>query len=117
MTLRLLDFMITPESVQQRMESIDLSNKKLGVASAIIIASCIKDNGFLKELRCGIRLHHTSHSIGQCPDDTWFTPLLTASPTTRSRGGPRPSPLCCERNPRAFRPWTRRAGLASMAWS
>ena len=33
-------------------EKIDLSNKKLGVASAIIIASCIKGNGSLKELRC-----------------------------------------------------------------
>ena len=33
-------------------EKLDLSNKSLGVASAIIIASCIKDNGFLKELRC-----------------------------------------------------------------
>ena len=33
-------------------EKIDLSDKNLGVASAIIIASCIKDNGSLKELRC-----------------------------------------------------------------
>ena len=33
-------------------EKIDLSSKKLGVASAIIIASCIKGNGSLKELRC-----------------------------------------------------------------
>jgi hypothetical protein len=31
-------------------EKIDLSNKRLGVASAIIIASCIKENGVLKEL-------------------------------------------------------------------
>ena len=38
-------------------EKIDLSNKKLGVASAIIIASCIKDNGSLKELRCGEHIH------------------------------------------------------------
>jgi len=30
---------------------IDLSGKKLGVASAIIIASCIKENGVLKELK------------------------------------------------------------------
>mmetsp|Transcript_15891 Transcript_15891/g.37636 ORF Transcript_15891/g.37636 Transcript_15891/m.37636 type:complete len:833 (-) Transcript_15891:301-2799(-) len=31
-------------------EKIDLSSKHLGVASAIIIASCIKENGVLKEL-------------------------------------------------------------------
>ena len=31
-------------------EKIDLSNKGLGFASAIIIASCIKENGVLKEL-------------------------------------------------------------------
>ena len=33
-------------------EKIDLSNKKLGVASAIIIASCIKENGVLRTLKC-----------------------------------------------------------------
>ena len=33
-------------------EKIDLSDKGLGVASAIIIASCIKGNGVLKELKC-----------------------------------------------------------------
>ena len=33
-------------------EKIDLSNKMLGVASAIIIASCIKGNVSLKELLC-----------------------------------------------------------------
>jgi hypothetical protein len=33
-------------------EKIDLSDKGLGVASAIIIASCIKENGVLKELKC-----------------------------------------------------------------
>ena len=33
-------------------EKIDLSDKKLGVASAIIIASCIKENRVLKELKC-----------------------------------------------------------------
>ena len=32
-------------------ESIDLSNKGLGVASAFIIASCIKENSVLKELK------------------------------------------------------------------
>ena len=35
-------------------EKIDLSRKGLGVASAIIIASCIKGNGVLKELKCAI---------------------------------------------------------------
>ena len=33
-------------------EKIDLSNKGLGVASVIIIASCIKESGVLKELKC-----------------------------------------------------------------
>ena len=33
-------------------EKIDLSHKKLGVASAIIISNCIKENGVLKELKC-----------------------------------------------------------------
>ena len=33
-------------------EKIDLSDKKLGAASAIIIASCIKENGVLMELKC-----------------------------------------------------------------
>ena len=36
----------------KRTEKIDLSDKELGVTSAIIIASCIKKNGVLKELRC-----------------------------------------------------------------
>ena len=35
-------------------EKIDLSRKRLGIASAIIIASCIKGNGVLKELKCAI---------------------------------------------------------------
>ena len=30
----------------------DLLSKRLGIASAIIIASCIKENGVLKELKC-----------------------------------------------------------------
>ena len=33
-------------------EKIDLSGKKLNVASAIIIASCVKENNVLKELKC-----------------------------------------------------------------
>ena len=37
-------------------EKIDLSSKQLGVASAIIIASCFKENGVLKELKCAARL-------------------------------------------------------------
>ena len=35
-------------------EKIDLSDKGLGIASAIIIASCIKGNGVLKELKCAV---------------------------------------------------------------
>ena len=33
-------------------EKIDLSRKRLGVASGIIIATCIKENHVLKELEC-----------------------------------------------------------------
>ena len=33
-------------------EKIDLSGKGLGVASGIIIATCIKENHVLKELEC-----------------------------------------------------------------
>ena len=36
-------------------ERIDLSGKGLGVASAIVIASCIKENRVLKELKCACR--------------------------------------------------------------
>jgi len=32
--------------------SLDISKKRLSVASASVIASCIKDNGVLKELKC-----------------------------------------------------------------
>ena len=35
-------------------EKIQLGNKGLSVASGIIIASCIKGNGVLKELKCAI---------------------------------------------------------------
>ena len=35
-------------------EKIDLSNKNLGVASAFIIAACIKENGVLKKLKCAL---------------------------------------------------------------
>ena len=48
-------------------EKIDLSHKLLrGVASAIIIASCIKGNGVLKELKCAaapysVRFHVSAH--------------------------------------------------------
>jgi hypothetical protein len=33
-------------------KKINLSNERLGVASAIIIATCIKESGVLKELKC-----------------------------------------------------------------
>ena len=36
-------------------ESIDLSGKRLYVASGIIIAACIKENAVLKELKCAAR--------------------------------------------------------------
>ena len=34
---------------------VEVAGKGLGVASAIIIASCIKENGVLKELKCAAR--------------------------------------------------------------
>ena len=41
-------------------EAIDLSDKRLGVASGIIIAACIKDNPVLKELKYAVSaLCHT----------------------------------------------------------
>ena len=44
-------------------EKIDLSSKELGVASAIIIASCIKDNESLKELKCAPHPPHTQCAV------------------------------------------------------
>ena len=48
-------------------EKIDLSGKglgaQLGVASAIIIANCIKGNGVLKELKCAAA-HRARFSVG-----------------------------------------------------
>ena len=35
-------------------ESIDLSGKKLGVASAVIIGTCIAGNALLRELKCAL---------------------------------------------------------------
>jgi hypothetical protein len=35
-------------------ESIDLSGKKLGVMSAIIISACIAGNAHLRELKCAL---------------------------------------------------------------
>ena len=74
-------------------EKIDLSNKKLGVASAIIIASCIKDNGSLKELRCV--QSPTSHRRSVNTSDM---PLLGRSAglarTTSAWRAPRRSPPC-----------------------
>ena len=47
------------------LESIDLSEKHLGAASAIIIVACIKENAVLKELKCGARLcvHNSVDSL------------------------------------------------------
>ena len=46
-------------------KKINLSNERLGVASAIIIASCIKESGVLKELKCAaapsVRLSVNAH--------------------------------------------------------
>jgi len=74
---------------------IDLSNKRLGVASAIIIASCIKENNVLKELRCAAARVFAFLSM---PIDT---PTLSPSPfwlavsvatTSETRAPPRSPP-------------------------
>ena len=39
------------------MESIDLSQKRLSIAS-VIVASCIKENRALKQLKCAVSLEH-----------------------------------------------------------
>ncbi len=48
-------------------ESIDLSGKrdKIGVASGIIIAACIKENAVLKEFKCATRpcMHNSVNSL------------------------------------------------------
>ena len=47
-------------------ESIDLSGKKLGYLSGIIIGACIKENAVLKELKCAarpLRMHSSVNSL------------------------------------------------------
>jgi len=63
-------------------ERIDLSNKYLGVASAIIIASCIKENGVLKELKCAPPPTQVFAFVS-APVDT-LHPVLAAWTKTRS---------------------------------
>jgi hypothetical protein len=62
-------------------EKIDLSNKSLGVASTIIIASCIKENGVLKELKCAAARVFTflSMSIGTLTLSPFPIPPLALS--------------------------------------
>ena len=55
-------------------ERIDLSEKGLGVASALIIASCIKENGVLKQLKCAAARVFASVSA---PTDTATPHLCT----------------------------------------
>ena len=55
-------------------ERIDLSSKGLGVASALIIASCIKENGVLKQLKCAAARVFASVSA---PTDTATPHLCT----------------------------------------
>ena len=57
-------------------ESLDFSNKGLGVASASLIASCIEENGVLKELKCA-PLRAPSDRIGfvSAPIDKLILPL------------------------------------------
>ena len=56
-------------------EKIDLAVKGLGVASAFIIASCIKGNGVLKELKCAAAPY--SFAFVSAPIDT---PALSPFP-------------------------------------
>ena len=50
-------------------EAINFSNKGLGVASSIIIATCIKSNSVLKELKYAI--YHLLHHLCHCPLTTY----------------------------------------------
>jgi hypothetical protein len=70
-------------------EKIDLSDKRLGVASAIIIASCIKANGVLKELKCAATRVIAFLSM---PADTFANtfPSVPLHVPTRVRKGTRP---------------------------
>jgi hypothetical protein len=62
-------------------EKIDLSNERLGVASTIIITSCIKENGVLKELKCAAARVFTflSMSIGTLTLSPFPIPPLALS--------------------------------------
>ena len=60
-------------------EKIDLSRKRLDVACGIIIASCIKENDVLKELKCAA---HQSLLAALAPlvsiaRRLWLVPALT----------------------------------------
>eukprot|EP00964_Phaeocystis_antarctica_P039984 scaffold22842_cov65-Phaeocystis_antarctica.AAC.3 len=63
-------------------ERINLSHKKLGVASAIIIASCIKENGVLKELKCAAA--RVFAFLSMPVDSHSFIPVLAAWTVTGS---------------------------------
>ena len=72
-------------------EKIDLSHKGLGVASAIIIASCIKENRVLKELKCAAaRVFAFTSAPVDMPAHTAPTHPFTVSRETAS--GPRAPP-------------------------
>tara|TARA_B100000575_G_C22537110_1_gene345247 strand:- start:58 stop:369 length:312 start_codon:yes stop_codon:yes gene_type:complete len=85
-------------------EKIDLSRKGLGVASAIIIASCIKGNGVLKELKCAA----ASRVFCQRPL-TLLLPLAAWAETSSAAlifaaaapTPPRASPSCARRSEEA----------------
>ena len=48
-------------------ESIDLSGKKLGIASTIIIGACIAGNAHLRELKCALPPNPSgSVTLGRC---------------------------------------------------
>jgi hypothetical protein len=53
-------------------KKINLSNERLGVASAIIIATCIKESGVLKELKC--RRRPECSPFWQCPLTACLSP-------------------------------------------
>jgi len=67
-------------------ESIDLSSKSLNVASALIIASCIKENKVLKELKCGVLSNSDNRRLlsYQCPLTCTLPALVLAVSKTTS---------------------------------
>ena len=81
-------------------ERIDLRRRGLGVASAIIIASCIKENRVLKELQCAPARVFAFLSV---PVDTPTLSLLQSYPSLAVSGATTSEPRAPLRSPPSSR--------------